>query len=93
MFTSRLFEFAAGIVLATAFVRDPNATTGWLRRPLTAVLGAMVYGAGIYSYGLPLAYIATDALIGCGLTALLAAAALRIDLHAWLRAPLARVGM
>lgn len=93
MFTSRLFEFAAGIVLATAFVHDPNATARWLRHPQTAALGAILYIAGIYSYGPPLAYIATDALIGCGLATILAAVALRIDFHTWLRAPLARAGM
>jgi len=92
LFTSRLFELAAGIALADAFTRDSAATLLELRRPSTLALGAGLYAAGVYSYSSPLAYVATDALIGCGLTILLVNLAGWIEPHPRIGTPLLRVG-
>lgn len=91
-FTSRLLEFCAGIVLATTFVGSPTATTLRLRSPWTAVAGATLYVAGLYSYRSQLAYVATDALIGCGLSTLLIVLAHWLERFPAWRNPLAFVG-
>lgn len=92
VFPSRLFEFAVGIVLADAYVRSPEVFARRLFHPLAVCLGAVSYTAGVYSYGYPLAYVATDGLIACGLSLLLANLARAMELFPRLCRPLTRVG-
>ncbi len=92
VFPSRLFEFTVGIVLADAYVHSPEVFARRLFHPVTLCAGALLYAAGVYSYGYPLAYLATDGLIACGLSIVLANLAWGIESHAFLRRSLARVG-
>jgi len=92
LFTCRLFEFCAGIALGVAYAAGPQIWLGCLRRPAMPALGLAIYAAGLFSYRFKLAYVATDALIGCGLAAILVAVALRVEARPRLGAALARAG-
>lgn len=92
LFTCRLAEFAAGMVLGALAVQQPQRLQRLLTAPLSAVLGAVAYGLGLLSYASNATYIFSDALIGCGLGLLMIWVALRLDALPRLSATVGRVG-
>ncbi|HUI27956.1 MAG TPA: acyltransferase [Candidatus Kryptonia bacterium] len=67
LFTCRLFEFTAGMVLGAAYARRRADTERRLLSAPVALAGLALYVAGVYACGSKLTYVAADALIGCGL--------------------------
>lgn len=91
-FGSRLWEFAAGMVLGWFYRRNQAASqerlfTGW-----TFFAGVATYMLGLYSYDSIFTYPATDALIGTGLFIVLAHMSIWADLWRRLGGMLAYVG-
>lgn len=71
-FGSRLFEFAAGMVLGVWHQRNPSDTERHLFGAPALTAGGILYALGLASYANIVTYVATDALVGCGLFLLLA---------------------
>ncbi len=93
LFTCRLFEFSAGMVLGSAYARDCERMQRWLASPLALGLGAVLYVGAIYSYGSSATYIVTDALVGVGLSLVMIFLAIQIDRVPRLQVVLGTVGM
>jgi peptidoglycan/LPS O-acetylase OafA/YrhL len=91
-FGSRLWEFAAGMVLGWAYRRNPVDTQERLFTGPTFFMGVGIYIAGLYSYNSTLSYTLTDALIGTGLFIILAHLSVWADLLPRLGSRLAHVG-
>ncbi|MBI4514191.1 MAG: acyltransferase [Deltaproteobacteria bacterium] len=92
LFTCRLFEFTVGMVLGAACARDRARADRRLLSWPVALAGAALYVAGLYASDSRLAYVAADALIGCGLTLLMANLARWLEQVPRLQAPVAVVG-
>lgn len=67
LFTARLWEFAAGMVLALFYRSHPYLAEEWLFSGKTLLGGILVYNLGLYSYQPTFTYAFSDALIGIGL--------------------------
>jgi peptidoglycan/LPS O-acetylase OafA/YrhL len=91
-FGSRLWEFAAGMVLGLLYRRHQVVAEEWLFTGPTFLAGVVVYTLGLYSYATTLSYTVTDALIGTGLFIILAHVALWSGLLPRLGGMLAYVG-
>jgi len=91
-FGSRLWEFAAGMVLGLFYRRQQVVTEEWLFKGVTFFAGVVIYTLGLYSYATILSYTVTDALIGTGLFIILAHIALWSELLPRLAGTLAYVG-
>jgi len=68
----RLWEFAFGMVLGTAFGRTPEVAGRRLFSPLALAAGATIFALGLWSSRTTPTYAFTDALCGTGLFILLA---------------------
>jgi len=90
LFTCRLFEFSAGMVIGAAYARDRRATEGWLLSLPSIAAGALLYAAGLYAWGH--AFVLADGLIGCGLLLFLAGIADQLERVAWLQSKIATIG-
>jgi len=91
-FGSRLFEFAAGMALGVWHRRDPVETERRLFSAPALALGALLYALGLASYANTLTYVASDALLGCGLFLMLAHFAHALGRRPRLGSILTRVG-
>jgi len=91
-FGARLWEFAAGMVLGLLYRRYPGEVGHRLFSFPAIVAGIVIYVLGLYSYATPQTYIFNDALIGTGLSIILAHVARWGDLLPHLGATLAYVG-
>jgi peptidoglycan/LPS O-acetylase OafA/YrhL len=91
-FGSRLWEFAAGMVLGWAYRRNQADAQEWLFSGKRFFTGLAIYVLGLYSYSSMLAYILTDALIGTGLFIILAHISIWADMLPSLGRMLAYVG-
>lgn len=92
LFTCRLFEFTAGMVMGAAYARHRAGAERGLLSLRTAALGAALYAGGLYAYGAQFTYVFADALIGCGLTLFLANLAVWME-RGSMQAPFALVGL
>lgn len=79
-FGSRLWEFAAGMVLGWFYRRNQADAQEWLFTGRTFLAGVVIYSLGLYSYNSMLTYTLTDALIGTGLFIILAHMSIWADL-------------
>lgn len=91
-FGARLWEFAAGMVLAYYYRHSPAATEEFFFSPATLLGGICVYVLGSYSYQPVFTYTLTDAFIGVGLFVITAHMANWISLVPGVRSILASVG-
>jgi len=66
-FGARLWEFAAGMALASVYRTRTRRVTSLLSSWWSLPCGLLVYSLGTYSYRPTIAYTLTDALIGTGL--------------------------
>jgi peptidoglycan/LPS O-acetylase OafA/YrhL len=91
-FACRLWEFAVGMAAGALWRKGPAAidATVLSRRGLLA--GGALYALGLYSYGALWSYVFTDALIGTGLTVILACVARAIGRLPWVGAAAMAVG-
>lgn len=71
-FMGRLWEFALGMAAGLLWRKRPDDMNRLLFAPATLAAGVALYTAGLYSYGALWAYSLTDALLGTGLSLLLA---------------------
>jgi peptidoglycan/LPS O-acetylase OafA/YrhL len=71
-FGSRLWEFAAGMVLGLLYHQRPIWVEGRLFAGSALFAGIVIYTLGLYSYTTLLSYTLTDALTGTGLFIILA---------------------
>ncbi len=92
-FLSRLWEFAFGMVLGWIYRRAPEAIDRRLFSASGLLAGALVYTAGLYTYGDLRSYIFSDALTGTGLFVILAHVARNAERLPALARPLFTVGM
>jgi peptidoglycan/LPS O-acetylase OafA/YrhL len=92
-FGCRLWEFAFGMVVGTWYRQERE----WVDRCLFSAggltAGIVIYVAGLYSYGPPIAYVDMDALIGTGLFIILAHLAFQSRRIEWLERGIAYVGI
>jgi peptidoglycan/LPS O-acetylase OafA/YrhL len=91
-FGSRLWEFAAGMVLGWYYRRNPVDSQERLFTGSSFFAGVGIYILGLYSYDSTLSYTLTDALIGTGLFIILAHLSIWADLLPRLGSTLVRVG-
>jgi peptidoglycan/LPS O-acetylase OafA/YrhL len=91
-FGSRLWEFAAGMVLGWHYRRQQAVAQERLFTGGTFFAGVMIYILGLYSYASTLSYTLNDALIGTGLFIILAHVALWSEWLPRLAGTLAYVG-
>lgn len=71
-FGARLFEFTAGMALGWWYQRAPEVTERRLFAAPALAAGVVLYALGLASYASIESYVATDALLCCGLFLLLA---------------------
>jgi peptidoglycan/LPS O-acetylase OafA/YrhL len=91
-FGSRLWEFAAGMVLGWLYRRHQGDAQAWLFSGRTFFTGLAIYVLGLYSYATMTTYIVNDALIGTGLFIILAHMSIWADLLPRFGGMLAYVG-
>jgi peptidoglycan/LPS O-acetylase OafA/YrhL len=91
-FGSRLWEFAAGMVLGWFYRRQQDAAQQWLFTGSTFFVGVGLYLLGLYSYNSMITYTMTDALIGTGLFIILAHLSIWADLLPPVGRTIAHVG-
>ena len=92
-FLARLWEFALGMALGLVYRRDGERVDRWLFSSATLGAGVVLYTLGLYSYGELWSYSFTDALIGTGLSIILARVARTCEAVHGLGALLATVGV
>jgi peptidoglycan/LPS O-acetylase OafA/YrhL len=91
-FACRLWEFAVGMAAGALWRRRPAAIDAVVLSRRGFLAGAALYALGLYSYGALWSYIFTDALIGTGLTVILAGVARIIGRLPWVGAVAIAVG-
>jgi len=89
----RLWEFALGMVVGMWYRQNRAWLDARLFNPITLLAGVLVYTAGLYSYESRIAYTLTDALIGTGLSVILAHIAYQSRRLARVEAAIAYVGV
>ncbi len=92
-FGARLFEFTAGMALGWWYQRAPEVTERRLFAMPALILGAALYALGLASYRSIETYVATDALLCCGLFLLLVHLARALAARPRLGAVLATIGV
>jgi peptidoglycan/LPS O-acetylase OafA/YrhL len=91
-FVPRLWEFALGMAVGLLARGSQGSVERWLFSPATLIGGTALYTLGLYSYGAAWSYTFTDALIGTGLSIVLAHVARGCEHLDELGATLATVG-
>jgi peptidoglycan/LPS O-acetylase OafA/YrhL len=91
-FACRLWEFALGMAAGALWRRRPAAIDAIVLSWRGFLAGGVLYALGLYSYGALWSYIFTDALIGTGLTVILAGVARIIGRLPWVGAATIAVG-
>lgn len=74
-FACRLWEFALGMTAGALWRRRPAGIDAIVLSRRGFLAGGVLYALGLYSYGALWSYVFTDALIGTGLTVVLACVA------------------
>jgi peptidoglycan/LPS O-acetylase OafA/YrhL len=91
-FACRLWEFALGMAAGTLWRRRPAAIDAAVLSRRGFLAGGVLYALGLCSYGALWSYVFTDALIGTGLTVVLAGVARAIGRLPWVGAAAIAVG-
>jgi peptidoglycan/LPS O-acetylase OafA/YrhL len=92
-FLCRLWEFALGMAVGLVYRRDGERVERWLFSSATLAGGIALYTLGLYSYDELWSYSFTDALVGTGLSIILAHVARAGELLPRLGSLLATVGL
>lgn len=91
-FGARLWEFAAGMVLAFYYRHHPALVEEHLFSRLTLCAGIVLYTLGTYSYQPTFTYTLTDAFTGIGLFIIIANVSRRMEFLPTLRSALVYIG-
>lgn len=91
-FACRLWEFAVGMAAGALWRKRPLEIGAAVLSRRGLLAGGVLYALGLYSYGALWSYIFTDALIGTGLTVILAYVARLIGRLPWVGTAAITVG-